>query len=78
MEQMLAGGLPGETLLVLAPQRTLLAPYEQALRQPGTAPGGLPALLTVGGLAQRMVNLVLAFSVRSLRFCPARIARRSS
>ena len=42
---------------MLAPQRTLLAPYDWALRQPGIAPGGLPALLTVGGLAQRMVNL---------------------
>ncbi len=57
MQQMLAGGLPGEELLVLAPQRTLLAPYDRALRQPGSLPGGIPALLTVGGLAQRMVNL---------------------
>ena len=57
MGQLLAGDLPGETLLVLAPQRTLLAPYEQALRQSGASPGGLPTLLTVGGLAQRMVNL---------------------
>jgi hypothetical protein len=57
MQQILAGGVPGETLLVLAPQRTLLAPYDQALRQPGIAAGGIPGLLTVGGLAQRMVNL---------------------
>jgi len=57
MQQLLAGGIPGETLLVLAPQRTLLAPYDQVLRQPGLTPGGLPDLLTVGGLAQRMVNL---------------------
>lgn len=57
LEQMLASGLTGETLLVLAPQRTLLAPYDRTLRRPGLAPGGLPGLLTVGGLAQRMVNL---------------------
>lgn len=55
--QMLAGGVPGESLLVLAPQRTLLTPYDQALRRPDIGPGGIPALLTVGGLAQRMVNL---------------------
>ena len=33
------------------------APYDRALRQPESVPGGIPSVLTVGGLAQRMVDL---------------------
>jgi len=57
LEHWLASGAAGDSLLVLAPQRTLLAPYDQVLRQQGLPAGGMPTLLTVGGLAQRMVSL---------------------
>lgn len=54
---MLAQGIPADEILVLAPQRTLLAPYRLALRSPHLPPGGTVDTLTVGGLARRMVGL---------------------
>ncbi len=54
---LLSSGISGDSILVFAPQRTLLLSYEKALRSPQIQAGGSPALLTIGGLAQRMVNL---------------------
>lgn len=54
---LLKQGAPGGSILVLAPQRTLAAAYSQALRKSRLRAGGLPAILTAGGLAQRMVEL---------------------
>ncbi len=54
---LLAEGVPGDDILVLAPQRTLLTPYLRALRSPVLPPGGTVDTLTVGGLARRMVDL---------------------
>jgi hypothetical protein len=55
---LLQAGLPASAILVLAPQRTLTAPYADALRshRPRGATAAVP-LLTAGGLAQRMVEL---------------------
>jgi superfamily I DNA/RNA helicase len=50
-------GVPGDSILLLVPQRTLAAPYYDALRTPGVLAGGVVTVLTVGGLAQRMVEL---------------------
>jgi len=71
MLHLLGGGIPADSLLVLAPQRTLAAPYTGALHgstyppgtmslitsQPFTYAGGQVSVLTVGGLARRMVDL---------------------
>jgi hypothetical protein len=57
MLYLMASGVPGGQILVLLPQRTLGEPYLQALRHPGVLSGGMVNLLTVGGLAQRMVDL---------------------
>jgi hypothetical protein len=54
---LLSRGVPAGSILVLTPQRTLQAPYENALQTPGLGPGGQVALATVGGLARRMVDL---------------------
>ena len=54
---MLDNGIPGDTILLLVPQRTLAGSYYQALRSPQTPAGGDVSILTVGGLAQRMVDL---------------------
>ena len=50
-------GVPGSSILLLVPQRTLATPYLQALNTPGVVAGGVVTTLTVGGLAQRMVEL---------------------
>ena len=57
MLSVLSEGASPERLLVLAPQRTLLAPYSAALRGTGFPAGGLVDLLTVNGLAQRLIDL---------------------
>ena len=54
---LLDSGIPGQTILVLVPQRTLAQPYYQAIRQPGLTAGGLVSILTMGGLARRMIDL---------------------
>lgn len=54
---LLAAGAPGHQVLVLLPQRTLAAPYTRALRRPTAPAGGEVTILTLGGLAQRMVEL---------------------
>lgn len=53
----MAQGQRGDSILLLAPQRTLGEPYLQALRHPGVTAGGMVSLMTVGGLAQRMLDL---------------------
>lgn len=57
MLELLAAGVPGGSLLVLAPQRTLAAAYLEALHSPETPPGEQVTVLTVGGLARRNLDL---------------------
>ena len=55
--RLLADGVPAAAILVLTPQRALAAPYTEALRSPAVPAGGEVTALTLGGLAQRMVEL---------------------
>ena len=55
--RVLAEGVAADTVLVLTPQRTLATPYTDALRGPAAPAGGEVTVLTVGGLAQRTVEL---------------------
>lgn len=57
LQFLLEQGVPGEQILILLPQRTLAQPYYQFINQPGFPPGGLPGVVTLGGLAQRAVQL---------------------
>lgn len=57
MVHLMTTGVPGSAILVLLPQRTLAGPYFQAIQHPGLVASGVPAVVTVGGLAQRMVDL---------------------
>jgi hypothetical protein len=57
LRRLLTSGVPADQILVLAPQRTLLAPYQRVLRSPDLPPGGTVDTLTIGGLARRMVDL---------------------
>ncbi len=54
---LLAHGAPASSILVLTPQRTLANPYLDALQIPGVSAGGQVAVMTIGGLARRMVDL---------------------
>lgn len=68
MLHLLEQGIPAEAILVLTPQRTLGAPYADALRQPSLAAGGQVNVLTVGGLARRMVDLFWPLAVEAANF----------
>lgn len=57
MRFLLAQGVPGESILLLAPQRTLQEPYLDLLYSPERAAGGDVTSATMGGLARRMVDL---------------------
>ncbi len=66
--RMLAKGIGGNSILLVAPHRYLLSPYEQALRSSSTPSGGQLTLLTYGGLAQRMVRLFWPLAVEAAGF----------
>jgi hypothetical protein len=57
MLRLLEMGISGEHTLVLVPQRTLAMPYYDARRSPQMTSGSLVDIVTIGGLAQRMVDL---------------------
>ena len=54
---LLDSGVLAESILVVVPQRTLGTPYYEALRNPQLPAGGQVTVVTVGGLARRMVDL---------------------
>ncbi|HUW96516.1 MAG TPA: DEAD/DEAH box helicase, partial [Anaerolineae bacterium] len=53
MLHLLRSGVPAEAILVVVPQRTLAAPYYDALHSPDLGPGGQVTVVTMGGLARR-------------------------
>jgi hypothetical protein len=55
--RLLETGVPGNSVLILLPQRTLGNPYHKAITNFYTSPGGIVNILTTGGLARRMVEL---------------------
>jgi superfamily I DNA/RNA helicase len=55
--RLLDAGAPARAILVIVPQRTLASAYYETLRRPTIQPGGQVTIATVGGLAQRMVDL---------------------
>ena len=65
---LMASGIPGRNILLLIPQRTLAAPYTQALQTPGVVAGGLVDVVTVGGLARRMVDLFWPLAAEAAGF----------
>jgi hypothetical protein len=54
---LMAQGVRADAILVFLPQRNLGLPYTTALREPGLVAGGVVDVLTLGGLAQKMVEL---------------------
>ena len=68
MRHLLQRGVYGESILVLTPQRTLQAPYQEVLQSPEIGAGGQVTLATIGGLARRMVDLFWPLAVESTDF----------
>ena len=54
---LLAQGVPGDSILMLTPQRTLQEPYVEVMNSPETLAGGAVTPATIGGLAKRMCDL---------------------
>jgi len=57
MLHLMRNGIPGSSILVIVPQRTLGTPFLEALNTPGVVAGGMVSIVTISGLAQRMVDL---------------------
>jgi hypothetical protein len=57
MLYLMCSGISGSSILIFVPQRTLGTPYLDAVNAPGVIAGGMPTLVTIGGLAQRMIDL---------------------
>ena len=57
MLHLLREGVAGRSILIVVPQRTLATPYYAALRRPTVDAGGQVTITTIGGLAQRTVDL---------------------
>src|SRR4030043_1034248 len=57
MLYLMSSGIPGNSILILVPQRTLGTPYLDAMNTPGVVAGGIPTVITISGLAQRMGEL---------------------
>ena len=58
LDALLRSAVDGGSILVLAPQRSLLRPYQQLLRRHDLPAGGQVDALTIGGLARRSVDLM--------------------
>ena len=57
LAHLLDEAVPGSAILVLVPQRTLGFPYYEVLNQPDLTAGGPVSVMTLGGLARRMVDI---------------------
>lgn len=57
LKYLIESGIPGNEILLLIPQRTLAAPYYDLLHSSDLSGGGTVTVLTIGGLAKRMVEL---------------------
>ena len=58
LRELLQSGASGDSLLILAPQRSLLKPYQMLLHQADLPAGEQVEALTLGGLARRSVDLM--------------------
>lgn len=68
MRHLLAQGVPGETILMLTPQRSLQEPYLDLLYSPERSAGGEVTPATIGGLARRMCDLFWPLAAEAAGF----------
>ena len=57
LQHLVSSGIPGDSILILVPQRSLAEPYAQVIQSPDFPPGSPPLILTFNGLAQRLISL---------------------
>ena len=57
LHNMIERGIPAESILIITPQRSLAAPYAHEISRADLPAGGLPTIVTLGGLAQRTLQL---------------------
>jgi hypothetical protein len=72
MQYLINRGVPAESILVLVPQRSLARGFAESIRVPDFKPGGEPSILTIGGLAQRMIALFWPLAARNSGFLDPR------
>jgi len=65
---LLQNGVPGNSILLITPQRGLARPYRDTLNAASLPAGGQPVFLTIGGLAQRMVELFWPLAAEAAGF----------
>ena len=68
LKYLLAHGVPGDSILVLTPQRTLQEPFIEIMHSPETRAGGEVTPATVGGLARRICDLFWPLAAESAGF----------
>src|SRR3974390_2879477 len=68
LRELLQSGLQAEGILVIAPQRSLLQPYQDLLRHADRPGGDDIETLTIGGLAKRSVDLLWPAIAREAGF----------
>jgi len=57
IHNLVQSGISADQILVLVPQRTLAAPYYELIQSRDFPPGALPTVVTIGGMARRMIAL---------------------
>lgn len=69
-------GVPGDSILILVPQRSLATPYFAQIQALDFPSSSMPSILTFGGLAQRMISLFWPIIARDAGFSyPAKPCR---
>jgi len=68
LKVMVGNGIPARSILVLMPQRSLGIPYIHAIQSPSFPAGGEPTVVTLGGLAQRILSLFWPMVARQAGF----------
>jgi len=71
MLHLLSSGVPAHSILVWVPQRSLGRPYVEALRRPTTPAGTRVDVLSVDGLARRMLDLFWPLIAEQAGFDPS-------
>ncbi len=68
LRALIDSGIGGDSILVIAPQRSLLKPYQQLLRRADLPAGEQIDAITIGGLARRSIDLMWPLVAPTAKF----------